>query len=70
MLMQSHQSQVKDIDRDMWKVEHKPNNSSQPWSTLKLYDNKAKAMLYASSVSGDYYMIKVVDPDGSVVWGN
>lgn len=54
----------------MWKVEHKPNNGIQPWSAVKTYDNKTAAMLYAAAVSGQFYLIKVVAPDGSVVWCN
>lgn len=54
----------------MWTVEYKPDNDSQPWMTLDSYDNKASAILHASRVSGDYYMVKVTDPDGSVIWSN
>ena len=54
----------------MWKVEYKPNNDSQPWTLLESYDNKASAILHAARVSADHYMVKVTDPDGSVVWSN
>lgn len=54
----------------MWTVEYKPDNDSQPWTTMDSYDNKASAILNASRVSGDYYMVKVTDPDGSVIWSN
>ena len=54
----------------MWIVEYKPDNDSQPWTALDSYDDKASAILHASRVSGDYYMVKVTDPDGSVIWRN
>lgn len=52
----------------MWKVQYKPNNDSQPWTTLQEFSNKAGALLHASSVSRMYYMVKVVDPDGIEIW--
>ncbi len=54
----------------MWKVEYKPNNDSQPWALLATYDNKASAILHASRVSAEYYMIRVTDPERVVVWRN
>ncbi len=54
----------------MWKVEYKPNNDSQTWILLESYDSKASALLHASRVSADYFMIKVTDPDGATVWAN
>lgn len=56
--------------QQVWTVKYKPNNNSQPWSDLHSYDSKADALLYAASVSGEYFLVKVVDPDGSVVWVN
>ena len=54
----------------MWIVQHKPKNDSQPWSHLDSYDNKASALIYASQASSEYFMVKVTDPDGSVIWSN
>lgn len=54
----------------MWIVHYIPNNDSQPWSTMGSYDNKAIAIINASRVLGEYFMIKVTDPDGSVIWSN
>jgi len=34
------------------------------------YDNKPIAIINASRVLGEYFMIKVTDPDGSVIWSN
>ena len=54
----------------MWNVEYKPDNSSQPWDTLDSYDNKTSACISAYRASDDYFMVKVVDTDGSVIWSN
>lgn len=52
----------------MWKVQYKPNNDSQPWSTLKVYENKGDALLYALRISGDYYMVKVTGENDALIW--
>ena len=54
----------------MWIVQYKPNNDSQTWSLLESYDNKVRVVLHASRVSGEYFMVKVIDPDGCVIWSN
>ena len=54
----------------MWTVHFKPNNDSQPWSTVDSYNNRISSILRASWVSGKYFMVKVTDPDGSVIWSN
>ena len=52
----------------MWKVQCKPNDDSQPWSTLKEFENKGDAVLHALRISGDYYLVKVIDEDDALVW--
>jgi len=56
------------MDNKMWIVKFKPNNDSQPWSTLGTYDDKASAIFHASRVMGECFMVKVIDPDGSAIW--
>ena len=58
------------MDTKMWIVQYIPNNNSQPWSTLASYDKKESAILHASKVSDEYFMVKVTAPDGSVIWSN
>jgi len=53
---------------EMWMVEYKPNNETQAWVILDSHDNKTSACFKASRVSIDYYMVKVTEPDGSVIW--
>ena len=57
-------------DNIMWIVQYKSNNESQPWHTMDSYDNKTSAFIYAARVSKQYPIVKVTDPDGSVVWVN
>lgn len=54
----------------MWIILYKPDNESQPWSALKSYGNKASAISHASLAATEYFIVKVTDPDGSVIWAN
>jgi hypothetical protein len=54
----------------MWKVHYKPNNDIQEWLALGCYNNKAQAFIHASRVSSEYFMVEVIDPDGSVAWSH
>ena len=54
----------------MWSVEYKSTNSSQTWVILESYDNKTSACIEASRVSDVYFMVKVMDMDGSILWRN
>ena len=57
-------------ENNMWTVHFKPNNDSQPWSTLDSYYSSVSAILRATWVSDKYFMVKVTDPEGSVIWAN
>jgi hypothetical protein len=54
----------------MWTVQYIPNSDSQSWSILGAYDNKAIAIINAYRVSAKYFMIKVTEPDGCIIWSN
>lgn len=54
----------------LWEVHYRPNNVSQPWSILDTYDKKVNAIIKAYQVSGNYFMVKVTAPDGSIIWSN
>ncbi len=54
----------------MWIVQYRSDNEAQPWSILDSYDNKASALISASNAAEDYFMVIVIDPDGSVIWSN
>ena len=54
----------------MWVLHYRQDKVSQPWSILDSYDNKLSAIIKAYQVSGHYFMVKVIDPDGSIIWSN
>lgn len=54
----------------MWVVHYRAEKVSQPWSILNSYDNRVNAIIKAYQVSSEYFMIKVIGPDGSIVWSN
>ncbi len=54
----------------MWVVQCKPNKDSKSWSILGSYDKKASAIIHASRLSDECFMVLVRDPDGSVIWSN
>lgn len=47
----------------MWNFKYKSNRNSQPWYTLVSYDNNTSAYIETSSVSSNYFMVKVIDTD-------
>ncbi|MDT8281265.1 MAG: hypothetical protein RQ982_00485 [Gammaproteobacteria bacterium] len=54
----------------MWEVQYKSKNNFQPWCVLESFDDKAAATVYAAQVIGEYSLVIVTGPDGSVVWSN
>jgi len=54
----------------MWVVQYKPDNVSQPWSILDSYDKKVSAIIKAYQISANYFMVKIIAPDGCVIWSN
>ena len=55
---------------NMWIVQCKANNDSQTWATLGSYGNKVSAITHASRVTGECFMVIVIDPDGDVIWSS
>ena len=53
---------------NLWVVHYRPNNVSQPWSILDSFDKKVNAIIKAYQVSSSYFMVKVEDPDGNIIW--
>ena len=53
-----------------WALHYRPDKVSQPWSILCTYDNKLSAIIKANQVSSKYFMVKVIDPGGSITWSN
>ncbi len=54
----------------MWNIEFKSSKDTQEWFILDSYDNKTSACFRAYQVATDYFKVKVMDADGSVLWSN
>jgi hypothetical protein len=52
----------------MYKVQYKSHNASQAWSTHGTYGSEASALSAAERIAGKNFMVRVLDPDGHVVW--
>jgi len=64
----------KDKGNDMWVVQYKSSNDSQPWftssSSIDFYDNKESALIRASWATVDHFMVRVTGPNGNIIWSN
>jgi hypothetical protein len=64
----------KDKGNDMWIVQYKSSNDSQPWftssSSIVFYDNKESALICASWAAIDHFMVRVTGSNGNVIWSN
>ena len=54
----------------MWVVHYRPDKVSQPWSILGSFDKKVDAIIKAYQVSNEYFMIKVIGPNGRIIWSS
>ena len=52
----------------MWKVQFKPQNAMQAWSTQGSYGSESTALSNAGRAVGRYFMVRVIDPDGRTIW--
>ena len=67
---QDNQNETIFIEMTGWALHYRPDKVSQPWAILETHDNKLSAIIKAYQVSGEYFMVKVTDPDGSITWSN
>jgi hypothetical protein len=58
------------IKSNKWVVHYRADNVSQPWTILDSYDKKVSAIIKAYQISANYFMVKIIDPDGNVIWSN
>ena len=54
----------------MWKVQFKSHNAAQAWSSHGSYGNESAALSSAERISGNYFMVRVIDPNGNTVWSS
>lgn len=52
----------------MYRVEYKTHNGSQAWQSHGLYGSEQSALSSAGRIADRYSMVRVLDPNGSVVW--
>jgi len=52
----------------MYKVQYKSHNAFQAWMNHGTYGNESLALSAADRISGRYFMVRVVDKRGAVVW--
>ena len=52
----------------MYKVEYKVSNGGQAWQTHGSYSTEQTALSAAARISAKYFMVRVLDPNRSVVW--
>lgn len=51
----------------MFKVQYKSHNAAQAWTTHGSYGSESSALGVAQRISGKW-IIRVLDPNGNVVW--
>ena len=54
----------------MYKIQYKSNSAYQSWVTLGSYGNESSALSNASRVAGRYFMVRVIDAGGNVIWSH
>jgi len=52
----------------MFKVQYKSHNAAQAWSTHGSYGSESSALSVAERISSKNFMVRVLDPNGNVVW--
>ena len=52
----------------MYKVQYKVGNASQAWQTHGSYSSEQAALSAGARISAKYFMVRVLDPNRSVVW--
>ena len=52
----------------MFKVQYKSHNASQAWTNHGSYGSESSALGVAERISGKFFMVRVINPDGNVVW--
>ena len=52
----------------MFRVQYKSHNAYQSWVNLGSYGDERSALANATRVCGRYFMVRVLNPDGMVIW--
>ena len=67
---QDNLNEIISTEMAAWILYYRPDKVSQPWSILGTYDNKLSAIIKANQVCSEYFMVKVIAPDGNITWSN
>jgi hypothetical protein len=54
----------------MYTVLYKPTSAQQAWHTFGSYGSEQTALSNAERASRKYFMVRVLDPDKSVIWSH
>ena len=54
----------------MFKVQFKAVNPGNAWAGYGSFGNQSTALQAAARISSKYFMVRVVDDKGSLVWSN
>ncbi len=52
----------------MYRVQYKTHNASQAWMTKGNYSSESEALGSASRIAGRYFMVRVINTIGFVIW--
>jgi hypothetical protein len=56
--------------RAMYTVQYKATSAQQAWQTVGSYGSEQTALSNAERASHKYFMVRVLDPDKSVIWSH
>jgi len=52
----------------MFRVLYKSKNAASAWSTFGSYGSENSALAAAERIADRYFMVRVIDPEGSTIW--
>jgi hypothetical protein len=52
----------------MYKVQFKSHNALQAWMGYGTYGSEGAAIQSATRIAGKYFMVRVIDAGGHIVW--
>ena len=66
--MEAHTSLIEVFT--MYKVQFKAANPGNAWAGYGSFGNQSTALQAAARISSKYFMVRVIDDKGSLVWSN
>jgi len=68
VVLEAYAELVQESD-SCWMIQYK-TNETESWQTLKEYHDRESALACAWRAAKKYYLIKVIDAEGAVIWCN